>query len=261
MERWKNDIVEIIEELFSPEGIYERNDVPVRVLEGLTEQKNFLSKPFSTKQVINECGVKFQIDIEQGQKTGFFLDQKENRMELEHIVKGASVLDCFTYTGSFAMNAAFYGAKEVIGYDISEWAIEQAKQNAALNKFNQCHFECVNAFDKLPELVKAKKQFDIVVLDPPAFTKNRSGIQSALRGYKEINLRGMRLTKPGGFLITFSCSHYMTPDYFFSTLHEAAYDAGKTIRQVKYLQQAKDHPVMWNVPETNYLKGYVLQVI
>jgi len=262
IDRWKEVIVSILKKDFSATKIYERNDVPVRKLEGLEEQKGFLSEPFPTKFEIEEQGVKFQIDVEQGQKTGFFLDQKENRLMLQNISAGAEVLDCFCYTGSFAMFAAKFGAKKITALDASEEAIQLTKANAALNGFESVFdYHVGNAFDVLPQWVKDKKNFDIVILDPPAFTKSRSGIDSASRGYKEINLRAMKLIRSGGFLLTFSCSHFMDPSMFFDVVSQAATDAGKTIRQVSFLSQAKDHPVVWNIPETNYLKGFLLQVM
>ncbi|MEO6166920.1 MAG: class I SAM-dependent rRNA methyltransferase [Chitinophagales bacterium] len=262
MDRWKNTIAKVLQELFSPKGIYERNDIPVRKLEGMQEQKKFLSEPFPTKFQLEEQGVKFLIDVENGQKTGFFLDQKENRQALQHIAAGAEVLDCFCYTGSFSLFAAKFGAKSVLGLDVSEAAVAQATENAALNAFGSvCSFEAANAFDLLPLWAKEKKQFDIVILDPPAFTKNRAGLEAAGRGYKEINLRAMKLIRKGGFLLTFSCSHFMEPGLFFDMIAQAAFDSGKTIRQVAFLSQAKDHPIVWNIEETNYLKGFVLQVI
>ncbi len=262
MDRWKTTIATVLEELFSPKGIYERNDVPVRKLEGLTEQKNFLSAPFPTKFEINEDGVKLFVDVENGQKTGFFLDQKENRKALQFISEGANILDCFCYTGSFALFAAKFGARHVLGLDVSESAVAQAKENALLNNFeNICEFQTANAFDELPQWVKEKKIFDVIILDPPAFTKNRSGIEAASRGYKEINLRAMKLIRKGGFLVTFSCSHFMEPGVFFEMISQAASNAGKTIRQVAYLSQSKDHPIVWNIEETSYLKGFVLQVL
>lgn len=262
IDKWKLQIVNAIKQLYSPKGIYERNDVPVRKLEGLNEQKGFLSEPFPTEIIIDECGVKFNVDLVNGQKTGFFLDQKENRLALKDIVKDASVLDCFSYTGSFSMFAAKFGAKNVSGLDISSQAIQQATANAKLNGFeNVCNFESANAFDVMPQWVKERKQFDVIILDPPAFTKNRSGTEAAARGYKEINRRAMQLLKPGGFLLTFSCSHFMSPQLFFETVESAARDSHKIIRQVSYLYQSKDHPIVWSIDETNYLKGFVLQVI
>lgn len=262
MDRWKEVIASILKKEFSPRGIYERNDVPVRKLEGLEEQKGFLTEPFPTKFEIEEHGVKFKIDVENGQKTGYFLDQKENRLMLSTISAGAEVLDCFCYTGSFAMFAAKFGAKKVTALDASEEAIQLTKENASLNGLESVFdFKVGNAFDVLPQWVKEKKSFDIVILDPPAFTKSRSGVESATRGYKEINLRAMKLIRNGGFLLTFSCSHFMDPSMFFDVVSQAATDAAKTIRQVAFLSQAKDHPVVWNIPETNYLKGFLLQVI
>lgn len=262
MDRWKEIIADVLNEQFSPKGIYERNDAPVRKLEGLPEQKNFLSPPFTTKFTIRENEINYTVDVENGQKTGFFLDQKENREALQHIAKDAEVLDCFCYTGSFSISAAKFGAKNVLGIDISDAAIKQATENAALNEFgNRCQFQVGNAFDLLPIWAKEKRTFDIVVLDPPAFTKSRSGIESAIRGYKEINLRAMKLIRSGGFLLTFSCSYFMDPGLFFDTVARAASDAGKTIRQVAYLSQAKDHPIVWTIEETNYLKGFLLEIV
>lgn len=262
MDHWKDSISNVLTELFSPKGIYERNDVPVRKLEGMPEQKKFLSDPFNTKFEMLEMGVKFMVDVAEGQKTGFFLDQKENRLALRHIAEGADMLDCFCYTGSFSLFAAMFGAESVIGLDASEGAVIQARENASMNEFgNCCTFMEANAFDLLPVWAREKRKFDVVVLDPPAFTKNRAGTESAARGYKEINLRAMKLIRSGGFLLTFSCSHFMEPGLFFDMIAGAALDAGKTIRQVAFLSQAKDHPIVWNIEESNYLKGFVLQVI
>lgn len=261
MDKWKQTIAEILLEDFGATGVYERNDMTVRKLEGLEETKGYLSPAFPTAFIIDEEGVQFHIDIDQGQKTGFFLDQKENRLALEHIAKNASVLDCFTYTGSFALFAAKYGAKEVMALDISEDAIQQTIKNAALNGFANIQTLCANAFDILPEWSKAGKKFDVVILDPPAFTKNRKSVDAAVKGYKEINIRGMKMVRSGGFLLTYSCSHFMSPDLFFEVIQQAASDAGKTIREVRYLTQSKDHPIVWGIEETYYLKGFLLQVI
>lgn len=261
MDKWKHTITEILLEDFNASGVYERNDVPVRKLEGLEEIKGFLSQEFPTKFIINERDVEFHVDIENGQKTGFFLDQKENRSAIAQIVKNATVLDCFTYTGSFALFAAHFGAKHVTALDISADAIAQCKNNIALNNFNQIDCICDNAFDVLPVWAKEGKQFDVVILDPPAFTKNRKGIENAIKGYKEINLRGMKLVKPGGFLVTYSCSHFMDVNTFYDTISSAATDAKRTIREVQFLTQSKDHPIIWGVEETNYLKGLILQVL
>ncbi len=261
MDKWKHIITEILLEDFNASGVYERNDVPVRKLEGLEETKGFLSAPFPTKFIITERNVQFHVDIENGQKTGFFLDQKENRSAIAQIVKDATVLDCFTYTGSFALFAAHFGAKHVTALDISEDAIAQCKNNIALNNFNNIDCICDNAFDVLPVWAKEGKQFDVVILDPPAFTKNRKGIENAVKGYKEINLRGMKMVKPGGFLVTYSCSHFMDVNLFYDTISSAATDAKRTIREVQFLTQSKDHPIVWGVEETNYLKGLIVQVL
>lgn len=261
MDKWKQEIAEILLEDFEANGIYERNDAPVRTLEGLAEKKGFLSAPFATEFIIDEAGVKFHVNVADGQKTGFFLDQKENRLAIKDIVKDATVLDCFSYTGSFALFAAHFGAKKVTAIDISEDAISLIKKNITLNDAKQIDCVCTNAFDILPQWSKEGVQFDVVILDPPAFTKNKKGIENASKGYKEINLRGMKLVKPGGFLVTFSCSHFMDINLFYDVLADAARDAKRTIREIQFLSQAKDHPVVWGVEETHYLKGLVLQVL
>jgi len=246
---------------FKASGVYERNDAAVRKLEGLEEIKGFLGGSFETKFMIEEQDVQFEVDVAEGQKTGFFLDQKENRLAIREISKNADVLDCFSYTGSFSLFASHFGAGHVTALDISEEAIALAKRNAELNQLSNIEFICANAFDVLPVWVKENRSFDVVILDPPAFTKNRKGVESATKGYKEINLRGMKLVKPGGFLVTFSCSHYMTTELFSNMIAEAAFDAKRNLREVQYLTQAKDHPVIWGVDETHYLKGFILQVM
>ncbi len=262
MEQWKHAIQEAIITLFQPEGIYERNDVPVRVLEGLTERKGFVSAPFPVKFVIKEPdAVKFWVDVENGQKTGFFLDQKENRMSIKPYVKDRNVLDCFCYTGSFSMYAAAYGAKKVLGLDISEDAVERARENALLNNFTQCTFEARNTFDALTQYHRNQQKFDTIILDPPAFTKSRNNIQSALKGYKEINLKALKILSKGGYLITCTCSHFIEPELFRGVIDEAAQDAGIQVRQMEYRIQSKDHPYIWGIEETLYLKFYVLQVV
>ncbi len=262
MERFKGAIVEALERIFKPKGIYERNDVPVRELEGMEQQKGFLSAPFDTNIIINENGLKFHVDIENGQKTGYFLDQQNNRREIEHIVKGADVLEAFCYTGTFSLHAAHYGAKSVLGLDISENAVATARRNATLNGFDEvCKFEAVNAFDKLKLWAKEGKKYDVVMLDPPAFTKSRENIEKAVTGYKEINLRGMKLTKPGGFLVTASCTNLVPPEMFLKTIAMAAKDAHRTLRQVSWQTQASDHPILWNIPTTQYLKFLIVQVL
>jgi 23S rRNA (cytosine1962-C5)-methyltransferase len=259
---WKDTIVKVLNEIFEPKGIYERNDVPVRELEGLEQKKGFLSDPFDTIVETEENDVKFYVDIANGQKTGYFLDQKENRASIKNIVKDADVLDCFCHTGSFSIHAAHYGAKSVLGIDISESAVEFAKKNAALNGYeNICKFEVHNTFDVLHEWVKEGRKYDVVILDPPAFTKTRSALNGAIKGYKEINLRAIRLVKPGGFLVTCSCSHFMYPELFMQVIMDAARDDRKTLRQVEFRTQAKDHPVLINSSETLYLKFIIYQVL
>lgn len=259
---WKPAIVKALNKIFSPKGIYERNDVPVRELEGLPQQKGFLSAPFDTKIVINENGLKFHVDIENGQKTGYFLDQQDNRRAIQHIVKDAEVLGAFTYTGTFEVHAACYGAKSVLGLDISENAVLQARRNAELNGVKDtCQFEVANAFDVLKQWGKEGKQYDVVMLDPPAFTKSRETIQKAITGYKEINLRGMKLVKPGGFLVTSSCTNLVNPDLFLQIIDMAAKDARRRLRQVAFQKQAADHPIIRGMENTEYLKFLIVQVL
>lgn len=259
---WKPAIVKALNKIFSPKGIYERNDVPVRELEGLPQQKGFLSAPFDTKIVIKENGLKFHVDIENGQKTGYFLDQQDNRRAIQHIVKDAEVLGAFTYTGTFEVHAACYGAKSVLGLDISENAVLQARKNAELNGVqDNCHFEVANAFDVLKQWGKEGKQYDVVMLDPPAFTKSRETIQKAITGYKEINLRGMKLVKPGGFLVTSSCTNLVNPDLFLQIIDMAAKDARRRLRQVAFQKQAADHPIIRGMENTEYLKFLIVQVL
>ena len=261
IEKWKPAIVNALQEIFSPKGIYERNDVPVRELEGLAQQKGFLTEPFDNNIVINENGFKFNVDIENGQKTGYFLDQQDNRRAIKQIAKGADVLGAFTYTGTFEIHAAGYGAKSVYGIDISEQAVEQANKNAALNGFEKiCRFEAMNAFDALKKWDKEEKKYDVVMLDPPAFTKSRENIGKAVTGYKEINLRGMKLVKNGGFLVTSSCTNLVSPELFLDTISAAARDAKKRIRQVTFKAQASDHPIIWGLENTNYLKFLIVEV-
>jgi 23S rRNA (cytosine1962-C5)-methyltransferase len=262
MDAWKPAIVEALKNIFNPNGIYERNDVPVRELEGLPQVKGFLSDPFDTKITINENGLKFLVDIENGQKTGYFLDQQDNRRAIKGIVKDAEVLGAFTYTGTFEVHAAAYGAKSVLGLDISENAVKQANANAALNGLQDiCKFETANAFDVLKQWGKDGRQYDVVMLDPPAFTKSRETIQKAITGYKEINLRGMKLIRPGGFLVTSSCTSLVDSDLFLKIIGMAAKDARRKIRQVCFQTQSPDHPVFWGIENTQYLKFLVIQVL
>jgi 23S rRNA (cytosine1962-C5)-methyltransferase len=259
---WKPAITKALHSIFQPKGIYERNDVPVRELEGLPQQKGFLSEPFETNIIINENGLKLHVDIEKGQKTGYFLDQQDNRRAIQHIVKGADVLGAFTYTGTFEIHAAHYGAHSVLGFDISENAVMQAARNAELNGVHGiCHFETANAFDVLKEWGKDKKRYDVVMLDPPAFTKNRENIQKAITGYKEINLRGMKLLKPGGFLVTSSCTSLVNAELFLEVIDTAAKDAKRKLRQVVFQTQSADHPVVRGIENTQYLKFLIAQVM
>jgi len=262
MEKWKGAIVDALQKIFKPKGIYERNDVSVRELEGMQQQKGFLSAPFDTNIILNENGLKFHVDIENGQKTGYFLDQQDNRRAIQHIVKDADVLEVFCYTGTFSLHAAHYGAKSVLGLDISENAVNTARKNATLNGYEDiCKFQTVNAFDVLKQWVKEGKRYDVVMLDPPAFTKSRENIDKAITGYKEINLRGMKLTKPGGFLVTASCTNLVPPEMFLNIMNAAAKDAKRKIRQVTWQTQASDHPILWHVPSTQYLKFLIVQVM
>ncbi|MGB4843619.1 MAG: class I SAM-dependent rRNA methyltransferase [Ferruginibacter sp.] len=259
---WKPAIVKAIEQVFKPKGIYERNDVPVRELEGIEQQKGFLSEPFDTNIIITENNIKFNVDIANGQKTGFFLDQQDNRRAIQHIVKDADVLGAFCYTGSFEISAAHYGAKSVLGLDISQNAIDMCNKNAALNGLEKiCRFDCVNAFDVLKEWSKEGKQWDVVMLDPPSFTKSRATINKAVAGYKEINLRGMKLVKPGGFLVTSSCTNLVPPELFLDIIQMAATDAKRKIRQVIFNSQSADHPVIRGQENTHYLKFLIVQVM
>lgn len=262
IDRYKRDIVDILNEIIHPSGIYERNDVPVRELEGLDQRKGFLSPEFDTAVEMVENGVKFKVDVENGQKTGFFLDQKENRAALRPFVKGCKVLDCFSHTGSFALHAGYYGAREVIGIDISEHAVEYAANNARLNGLQDiCRFEAANTFDRLREYYDRNEKFDVIVLDPPAFTKTKNAVEGAVRGYKEINLRAMKIINSGGFLVTCSCSHHVDPELFMDIVYNAAIDSRRQVRLIEYRSQGKDHPVLLASEETEYLKCAILQVV
>jgi 23S rRNA (cytosine1962-C5)-methyltransferase len=262
IDRWKPAIAGALREIFSPRGIFERNDAPVRELEGLPQQKGFLSEPFETEIIINENGLQFYVDIRNGQKTGFFLDQHDHRRAIRHIVKDADVLGVFCYTGSFEIHAASYGAKKVTGLDISETALQLAGRNAALNKLDHlCRFQEANAFDELKSWAKQKKLYDVVMLDPPAFTKSRETIRQAVKGYKEINLRAIKLLRSGGFLVSSSCSNFIAPDLFLQIIDEAARDCKRKIRQVTFQSQGADHPIMHEIESTNYLKFLIVEVI
>lgn len=248
-------------------AIYERNDVAIRELEGLEQNKGYfplegIELPDTTHTTITENGILYDVDYENGQKTGFFLDQKYNRQAVARLSKGKKVLDCFTHTGSFGLNAAMGGADHVLSVDISESAIEMAKSNAIRNGLEKrMDFQTANVFDLLPSLEKSPDKFDFIILDPPAFTKSRQTVEGAIRGYKEINLRAMKLLPRGGYLATCSCSHFMEEQLFCKMLRSAAKDASVSLRQIEARQQSPDHPVLWNVPETNYLKFYLFQVV
>lgn len=259
---YKSAIVDVLKEIFNPRGIYERNDVPVRELEGLPQQKGCLYGEFNPVVIIEENGLKFYVDVENGQKTGYFLDQKQNRRAIASIVKNADVLECFCYTGSFALCAAHYGAKSVLAYDASKEAVELARKNAMLNGLSDlCHFSEGNAFDVLRQFYNEGRKFDVVILDPPAFAKNRHALDNAVRGYKEINLRGLKLLKPGGYLVTSSCSHHVSEDLFWDIIESAAFDAKKKLRLVESRTQSADHPILVSAEETRYLKFLILQVL
>ena len=252
----------LLEDGISIRGIYERSDAKVREQEGMQRTKGFIGAPFDTKVLIQENGVKYYVDVQEGQKTGFFLDQKYNRAAVARLCPGKKVLDCFTHTGSFALNAGKAGAASVLGVDASETGIAQARENAALNGLSDTvQFTCADVFDLLPSLEQQGERFDVVILDPPAFTKSRNSIKNAVKGYREINLRGMKLVKNGGFLATCSCSHFMDPDLFAKTIAEAARNAHKRLRQVEFRTQACDHPILWASDSSYYLKFYIFQVV
>ncbi len=243
-------------------GIYERSDAKVREQEGLPRYKGFIGEPFDTKVEIVENGVKYIVDVKDGQKTGFFLDQKQNRAAIHKLCRDKKVLDCFTHTGSFALNAGIAGAASVLGVDASDLGIAQARENACLNHLeDRVSFTCADVFDLLPSLEEKGEKFDVVILDPPAFTKSRQATKNAVKGYREINLRGLKLVRDGGFLATCSCSHFMDPELFAKTIREAARGAHKRLRQVEFHTQAPDHPILWAADESYYLKFYIFQVV
>lgn len=277
IEKRKKMLFELLAKIFAQDnqpirGIYERNDVAIRELEGMEQYKGFFPLegypiPDSTETTITENGITYAVDFENGQKTGFFLDQKYNRFAVAKLSRGKRVLDCFTHTGSFGLNAAKGGAEYVLSVDISESAVEMAQKNAKANGLDgKVEYLAANVFDLLPklsegEMINRYGKFDFIILDPPAFTKSRQTVESAMRGYKEINLRAMRLLPRGGYLATCSCSHFMTEQLFVKMLHQAAADAGVSLRQIEARQQSPDHPILWNVEETNYLKFYLFQVV
>lgn len=266
IDRLKLELIEDLKKLMAEDGIrirgvYERSDAKVRLHEGMERVKGFIGAEFDTNVPIVENGVKYIVDVKDGQKTGFFLDQKYNRLAIQKLCKGAKVLDCFTHTGSFALNAGIAGAESVMGVDASELAVNQAYENAKLNGLeNTVHFKCEDVFELLPELERAGEKFDVIILDPPAFTKSRSSVKNAVRGYREINLRAMKLVKNGGYLATCSCSHFMDYELFTKTIHQAAINVHKRLRQVEFRTQAPDHPILWAADESYYLKFYIFQV-
>ena len=262
MEQRKADILAALQEVLQPRGIYERNDAAVRTKEGLPLYAGFAGEAFDTRLTIEENGLQMALDVANGQKTGHFLDQRLNHAAMARISHRARVLDCFTHTGGFALHAAKYGAKEVLGLDISAEAIALARHNAALNGLEaRCEFRTANVFDHLADASRRGDQWDVIVLDPPAFAKSRSALDGAIRGYKEINLRAMKCLPPGGFLVTASCSQHLTPDLFRNMVADAAKDAYREVREVYYGTQPPDHPMHWSIPETLYLKCLVLQVL
>ena len=266
IDRFKLQIIDLLKEILAEDGIkikgvYERSDAKVRLNEGMERVKGFIGEEFDTNVEITENGVKYIVDVKDGQKTGFFLDQKYNRLAIQKLCRGARVLDCFTHTGSFALNAGIAGAREVIGVDASQLAVDQATENAKLNGLeNVVSFRCEDVFELLPKLETEGEKFDVVILDPPAFTKSRSSIKNAIKGYREINLRAMKLVKNGGFLATCSCSHFMSYDLFTETINQAARNVHKRLRQVEFRTQAPDHPILWAADESYYLKFYIFQV-
>ena len=266
IDRMKETLINLLKEILAGDGIairgaYERSDAKVREQEGMERTKGFIGPEFDTKVEIAENGVKYLVDVKDGQKTGFFLDQKYNRLAIQRLCKDAEVLDCFTHTGSFALNAGIAGAKHVLGVDASQLGCEQARENAALNGLSdRVEFLCEDVFELLPRLEAEGRKFDVVILDPPAFTKSRKSIKNAVKGYREINLRAMKLVKDGGYLATCSCSHFMDQELFAKTIGQAAQNVHKRLRQVEFRTQAPDHPILWGAGDSYYLKFYVFQV-
>lgn len=266
IDKWKPVILDKLKKVLAEDnihvrGIYERSDAKVRENEGMERWKGFVGEAFDTRVEITENGVKYIVDVEDGQKTGFFLDQKNNRAAIRKLCPGKKVLDCFTHTGSFALNAGMAGAASVLGVDASVTGIDQAMENAKLNGLeDRVRFQCADVFELLPKLEEQGEKFDLVILDPPAFTKSRKAVKNAVKGYREINMRGLKLVEEGGFLATCSCSHFMEPELFAKTIKEAARSAHKRLRQVEFHTQAPDHPILWAADESYYLKFYIFQV-
>lgn len=267
MEQFKETIVNFLKDILAEDGIkirgvYERSDANERTKEGLSKMKGFIGDAFDTNVEIVENGVHYMVDVANGQKTGFFLDQKYNRLAMQRICKGKKVLDCFTHMGTFALNSGIAGAADVTGLDISEYAVSQAEANARLNHLeNTVHFRQANVLDELPKLAQAGEKYDVVILDPPAFTKSREATKNAIKGYREINMKGLKLVKDGGYLATCSCSHFMTQELLAKTVKEAAKATHKRLRQVEFRTQAPDHPILWAADESYYLKFFIFQVV
>ncbi len=266
IDRLKGTILELLTQTLAEDGvtirgIYERSDAPVREREGLPRIKGFIGAPFDTKVEITENGVRYLVDVAEGQKTGFFLDQKYNRLAVRPLCRGARVLDCFTHTGSFALNAGMAGAESVLGVDASELAVAQARENAALNGLSdRVSFQCADVFELLPALIQKKERFDVVILDPPAFAKSRGAVKNAVKGYRQINLRGLQLVKDGGYLVTCSCSRFVDAALLAQTVHQAANNLRVRLRQVEARAQAPDHPILLGAEESSYLKFFIFQV-
>ncbi|MDD3238899.1 MAG: class I SAM-dependent rRNA methyltransferase [Lachnospira sp.] len=267
MEQFKVQIVDLLKKVMEEDGIhirgvYERSDANERIKEGLAKHKGFIGEEFDTNVEITENGVKYMVDVVNGQKTGFFLDQKYNRLAMQRICKGKKVLDCFIHMGTFALNAGIAGASDVTGLDISEYAVMQATENAKRNNLSDTvHFRCANVLDELPKLAQAGEKYDVVILDPPAFTKSKEATKNAIKGYREINMKGLKLVKDGGYLATCSCSHFMTEELLAKTVKEAAKAVHKRLRQVEFRTQSPDHPILWAAAESYYLKFYIFQVV
>ena len=267
MERYKEQLADLMKQILQKDGIqirdvYERSDAKEREKEGLSRVKGFIGAEFDTNVEITENGVRYMVDVVNGQKTGFFLDQKYNRLAIQKLCKGKRVLDCFTHMGTFALNAGIAGASEVTGLDISEFAVEQATENAKRNSLSDTvTFRAANVLDELPKLAAAGEKYDVVILDPPAFTKSRQATKNAIKGYREINMKGLKLVKDGGYLATCSCSHFMTQELLAKTIREAARATHKRLRQVEFRTQAADHPILWAAEESYYLKFFIFQVV
>ena len=267
MERYKEQLANLMKQILQKDGIqirgvYERSDAKEREKEGLSRVKGFIGAEFDTNVEITENGVRYMVDVVNGQKTGFFLDQKYNRLAIQKLCKGKRVLDCFTHMGTFALNAGIAGASDVTGLDISEFAVEQATENAKRNSLSDTvTFRAANVLDELPKLAAAGEKYDVVILDPPAFTKSRQATKNAIKGYREINMKGLKLVKDGGYLATCSCSHFMTQELLAKTIREAARATHKRLRQVEFRTQAADHPILWAAEESYYLKFFIFQVV